>query len=172
MRLTARLDYPGAAPDRVMAMLTDPAFLSQVCAATGALRHDIDVAAAGGGYVVTTSRELPTDRVPELVRSLVGERLTVRRVDRWDAVAGTGRTGRTGRIEVTIAGTPVSLTGSLALSPAPSPSGTEGTTQLVDGDLNAAIPLLGSRIARAAEPAVRAAIEVEERVGRAWLAHG
>jgi Protein of unknown function (DUF2505) len=164
MRLTARLDYPDADPATVFAMLTDPAFLARTCEATGALSHEVDVGeGTGGATVLTTVRVLPTDRVPDLVRSLVGQQLTVRRVDTWRAAAADG--SRSGRIDVAIVGTPVSMTGTLALAAA----GRSGTHESVDGELTASVPLLGGRIAKAAEPAVRAAIEVEQRIGAAWL---
>jgi len=173
MRLTARLDYPDADPATVFAMLCDPAFLARTCEATGALSHEVDVSdGAGGATVLTTVRVLPTDRVPDLVRSLVGQRLTVRRVDTWRAAAADG--SRSGRIEVAIVGTPVSMTGTLALTTAGSDSAGSGsagagTHESVDGELTASVPLIGGRIAKAAEPAVRAAIEVEQRTGAAWL---
>src|SRR6478736_5870050 len=37
-----------AAPDAVFAMLTDPDFQRQVCEATGAIDHSVDVETAGG----------------------------------------------------------------------------------------------------------------------------
>jgi hypothetical protein len=177
MRLTARLDYPDADPETVFTMLADPAFLVRTCEATGALSHEVDVSAvpgAGGSgsgvTVLTTVRVLPTDRVPDLVRSLVGQQLTVRRVDTWQTAAADG--SRRGRIEVAIVGTPVSLTGTLHLAPVGAgPGGTGGgTVETVDGELTASVPLLGGRIAKAAEPAVRAAIEVEQRIGATWPA--
>jgi hypothetical protein len=45
-----------------------------------------------------------------------------------------------------------------------------GTLHAVDGDLKASVPLLGGKIEKAAEPAIRSAMRVEERTGRAWLA--
>ncbi len=183
MRLTARLDYPDADPATVFAMLCDPAFLARTCEATGALSHEVDVSdGPGGATVLTTVRVLPTDRVPDLVRSLVGQHLTVRRVDTWQAAAADG--SRSGRIGVAIVGTPVSMTGTLALAAVGSGSGGSGsggsgsggsgslgvgTHESVDGELTASVPLIGGRIAKAAEPAVRAAIEVEQRIGAAWL---
>jgi hypothetical protein len=181
MRLTARLDYPDADPATVFTMLTDPAFLARTCEATGALSHEVHVSRApGGATVLTTVRVLPTDRVPDLVRSLVGQQLTVRRVDTWQVAAADG--SRRGRIDVAIVGTPVSMTGTLALAAGGpggsgvggsgthgSGSGGAGTVESVDGELAASVPLLGGRIAKAAEPAVRAAIEVEQRIGAAWL---
>jgi Protein of unknown function (DUF2505) len=57
------------------------------------------------------------------------------------------------------------MRGTLSLAPAGA-----GTAETVDGELTASVPLIGGRIAKAAEPALRAAIEVEQRVGTTWLA--
>jgi hypothetical protein len=48
--------------------------------------------------------------------------------------------------------------------------GDGGTRQTIDGDLKASVPLVGGRIEKAIEPAMQAAIRVEQREGRAWLA--
>jgi hypothetical protein len=45
-----------------------------------------------------------------------------------------------------------------------------GTRQTIDGDVKASVPLIGGRIEKAVEPALQAAIRVEQREGRAWLA--
>jgi hypothetical protein len=47
--------------------------------------------------------------------------------------------------------------------------GGEGCVETIEGDLKARIPLLGSKIEQAAEPAIRGAIRVESRTGKAWL---
>ena len=162
MQLSAQIDYP-ASPDAVYAMLTDRVFLEQVCAATGALSSTVEVVEAGGGATVTTRRELPTDEVPDFVKRFVGATLSVLRVDRWDAAAPDG--ARTGTITVEIAGAPVRLTGTLSMR------GSAGrTTQDVVADLKASVPLVGGKIEKAAEPAIRSGLSVEERLGKEWLA--
>ena len=65
---------------------------------------------------------------------------------------------------VEISGVPVRLSGELSLRPFG-----DGTVYEVQGDLKASVPLIGGRIEKAAESAIRAAIRVEERTGRDWL---
>jgi uncharacterized protein YndB with AHSA1/START domain len=162
MRLTAELRYD-ADPAAVFEMLTDPAFQERKLAATGALEHEGTVEArADGGAVVRSRRTMPTDEVPDLVRNLVGQTLTVIPVEEWGPPAADG--GRGGTVTVDVSGAPVRLTGTLRLAPAGA-----GSVESVAGELKARVPIVGGRIERAAEPAIRLAIETEEREGRAWL---
>ena len=162
MQVSAQITYP-AAPEAVFAMLTDEAFLTQVCTATGAVRHEVAVTLDGGGATVSTRRELPTDQVPDFVRRFVGETLTVVRVDTWAAASADG--SRRGEMVVEIAGAPVRLTGTLALTPDGA-----STVEDVDGELKASVPLVGGKVEKAAEPAIRSGLRKEEQLGKAWLA--
>jgi len=162
VQVSAQITYP-AAPEAVFAMLTDEAFLTQVCVATGAVRHEVGVVVTGGGARVTTRRDLPTDQVPDFVRRFVGETLTVVRVDTWAAAGADG--SRRGEMAVEIAGAPVRLTGTLSLTPDGA-----ATVEDVDGDLKASVPLVGGKVEKAAEPAIRSGLRKEEQLGKAWLA--
>jgi len=162
VQVTATIPYP-APPEAVFAMLTDEAFLAQVCVATGAISHSVDVQLAGGGATITTRRDLPTDEVPDFVKRFVGETLTVTRVDAWGPPASDG--GRLGTLSVEIAGAPVRLTGTLSLG-----ADGAGAVEQVDGDLKASVPLVGGKIEKAAEPAIRSGLRKEQQLGTAWLA--
>lgn len=161
MQFTAEIRY-AAAPAAVFAMLLDPAFQQRVCAATGALDQSVDVEQAGGGATITVTRKLPADGLPDFVRKFVGETLDVMRVDHWGPVSDDGR--REGTVVVEITGAPVRLTGTITMA-----AQDGGTVERVDGELKAAIPLLGGKVEKAAEPAMRAAITKEQEVGDAWL---
>lgn len=161
MKFTADIRY-AAAPDAVFAMLVDPAFQDQVCAATGALEHSVDVQQAGGGATITTTRKLPADDLPDFVRTFVGDTLDVMRVDHWGPVGADG--GREGTVVVEITGAPVRLSGTITMA-----ADGSGTVERVDGDLKASIPLLGGKVEKAAEPAMRAAISKEQEIGTDWL---
>ena len=163
MQMNAEIRYD-AAPQTVFEMLTDQKFQERKLAQTGALSYTASVVVSGdGGAVVATSRALPTDRVPEAFRSFVGDRLTVEQTETWNPPSADG--SRSGTVSIAVAGAPVKMTGSLSLAPAG-----PGCTETVAGDLKARVPWVGGRIEKAVEPAVRAAIEAEERIGRAWLA--
>lgn len=161
MKLTAQIRY-AADPAAVFAMLTDPTFQAEVCQATGALSHSVDVQESDGGATVTTAREMPTDQFPDFVKRLVGDTVQVVRVDRWAAAAGDG--GRAGTVVVEIKGAPVRLSGTLRLT-----GDGAATVEDVDGDLKASVPLMGGKIEKAVEPPLRAAVAKEGEIGARWL---
>lgn len=154
-----------AAPDVVSAMTLDPAFQELKCQNTGALAWTVNVApsAAGSPATVTTTRDMPTDQFPDFVKSMVGSRLKITEVDRWDAAQADGT--RVGTVTVTIDGAPIKFTGTLHLEPTAT-----GARATIAGDLKAAIPFLGGKIEQAAAPAITAAVRAEQRTATAWLA--
>jgi Protein of unknown function (DUF2505) len=162
VRVTAEIQYP-ATPDAVFAMLTDQAFQDRKLKRTGALSWTVDISTEGGGAVVTSTRDLPTDQVPEAFRAFVGSKITLTQTETWGPAGADG--ARTGTLVVRIGGAPVRLDARLSLG-----ATATGTTEKVEGDLKASVPLIGGKIERGAEPAVRAAIEAEERIGQEWLA--
>ncbi len=164
MRLSAEIRYD-ADPRAVFAMLTDTAFQDRKCEATGALDHEVEIQEFDdGSATITTRRTMPTDRVPDFIRSFVGQTLLVVQNDDWGPAAPDG--SREGTIVVEIQGAPVRLAGSLALSPQGGQS-----VELIEGDVKASVPLVGGKIEKAIEPALQGAIKVEQREGRAWLAN-
>lgn len=162
MRVTAEIHY-AAEPNDVFTMLTDPAFQDRKLGQTGALSWQVEVRPEAGGAVLTSTRALPTDQVPDAFRSLIGSQISIAQTETWGPAAPNG--DRTGTLLIEVAGAPIKMTATLSLSASGS-----GTVELVDGELKARVPLVGGRIERAAEPAVRAAIDAEERIGQAWLA--
>lgn len=162
MRVTAEMQYP-AAPGEVFTMLTDQTFQDRKLSQTGALSWQVQVRVEAGGAVITSRRALPTDQVPDAFRALVGNEINISQTESWGPAGPDG--GRTGTLVVEVAGAPVRMDARLSLSA----SGV-GTVERVDGELKARVPLVGGRIERSAEPAVRAAIDAEQRIGQAWLA--
>lgn len=165
MRLQVVLRY-AAPPDRVVAMLADPEFSRRVIVAADGRPEAVDVtgdATGAGPFTVTTRRAVPTDQIPPQMRSFVGATLDVRQAIAW----GDHEDGiRRGSVAVEIAGTPVRVTGTTHLV-----STTEGQTVVeYDTRVRAQVPLFGSAIEEAAAGAVRHALQVEQRVGTAWLA--
>jgi hypothetical protein len=163
VRLSAEIRYQ-ADPKAVFRMLVDPAFQEAKCVATGSLEHEVDVSEHDdGGATVYSRRTMPTDRVPDFVRSFVGSTVHLAETQHWQAADADG--ARAGSITVEIEGIPVRFTAATALA-----ADRDGTQQPIEGEIKASVPLFGGRIERAVEPAVRAAIRVEQRTGTEWLA--
>src|SRR6185312_12007278 len=98
------------------------------------------------------------DQLPDFLRGLTGGTLTVVQVETWDPRDGGG--GRGGTIGVEIGGAPVRLSGTLSLALDGTGDGAQ-TVETIDGELRARVPLIGGRIEKAAEPAMRAAVRAE-----------
>lgn len=163
VRITAELVYE-ADPHTVFTMICDTAFQERKCVAGGAVQHEVQIERRDDGTaVITTHRTMPTDGVPDFVKSMVGSTLKVTQSDEWAAPAADG--DRKGATVVRIAGAPITFTGALRLT-----SEGTGARQTIDGDLKASVPLLGGKIEKAAEPAIRAAIRAEQRTSSAWIA--
>jgi hypothetical protein len=163
VRFSAEIRFD-ADPHRVFAMIVDPAFQEAKCAASGSIEHEIDVSEhEDGGAIVISRRTMPTDHFPDFVRSFVGSTIQLHETQRWAAPSADGN--RTGSIEVEIHGAPVRFRGSVALAA----DGT-GTHWPVEGEIKASVPFIGGKIEKAAEPAVHAAIRVEQTTGATWLA--
>ncbi len=162
MKIDTQITY-AADPTTVAAMTADRGFQELKCAATGALSYSVDISHSGERTVITTTRMMPTDGFPDFAKSIVGDKLEVVEVDDWGPADGSGN--RDGTISVTIANAPLKFTGVLRLAATDG-----GSAANIDGDLKAAIPLFGSKIEKAAAPAIVAAVRAEEKTAATWLA--
>ncbi|HVG88971.1 MAG TPA: DUF2505 domain-containing protein [Gaiellales bacterium] len=162
MRIRDTIDHD-ATPERVFAMLSDEGFQDRKAEATGALSHSVSITTRGDHTVIVSKRAMPTDKLPDFVKSFVGKELHLTETSDWGPAAADG--SRRGRLTVTVGGAPITLDATLSLAP----SG-QGTRELVEGDLTAKVPLLGGKIEQAAAPAIEAAIHVERSTGATWLA--
>jgi hypothetical protein len=161
MKIAKSIDY-AATPDQVFTVLADPAFQEAKCAATAAIRYSAQVSTSGERTVITTERVLPSDGLPDFAKSMVGESLTVSETQDWGPAAADG--SRQGRVEMTVAGAPISLSGTLSLKP-----GGQGTVELLDSELKARVPLIGGKIEQAAAPPIENAIAIEAKTAHEWL---
>lgn len=115
-----------------------------------------------GSFTVTTELVLPTDRVPDIVRPFVGAAVTVKEVQSWSGPEPDG--SRTGTMRLDVVGTPAGLTGTLRLA-----AQDQARSDVeIDGDLVAKVPLLGSKIEKAAVPYVSTVLRAEERSAAAY----
>ncbi|HET9650411.1 MAG TPA: DUF2505 domain-containing protein [Microlunatus sp.] len=145
-----------ADPDRVYAMMTDRAYLEEVCRATEASTYEVSVV----GPKTRSTRSL---KAPASAAKFTGPELTVVEEVTWGAGEGGGT--RTGKVTMTIPGQPVTMNGTMRIAPAG-----PGTVLSLDGVLKVAIPLLGKKLEESAAPAVMAGFRTHQKVGDRWLA--
>lgn len=162
MHFSERLDYP-AAPDAVWAMYCDPAFREQVCTATGATSHHVDVMADEAGGTITVTRVLPA-QMSESIRKLVGDTVTVTQTESWGGAADSSG-ARRADVTLRVEGKPASMAGTHTLMPA----GTGCSLQVV-GDLKVAIPFIGGRLESELAKVIGGALRREQQVGQRYLA--
>lgn len=162
MRISERIEHD-ATPERVHAMLIDPAFQEERCRRSGSLHHEVEVEVTDEGPIVVTRRQLPTEDLPEVAKRFVGSTLELVETVRWGSSDADGdwEAGYTLDVE----STPVSMVGGIHLWPDGA-----GTVHAVDGELSAHVPLLGNRIERAVHPLIATALDLEARLSREWLA--
>jgi len=142
VKFTHRAEYP-ATPDVVFAQMCAQEFQDAKCDATTTGRWKADVSTTGDRTVVSTERVLPTDGLPDIARSFVGESLTIVEVQTWGPAAADG--SRTADLNLHVKGAPMTLKGSIRLSPTAS-----GTVHQLDGELRAGVPLIGGKLEKAA----------------------
>jgi hypothetical protein len=161
-RLVHRLTYP-AAVEEVAAMLRDPEFREQVCREQRVVSHEVTVEHLAGGDAgtaarVTVTRVQEVRGVPSFATKLVGDRIDLVQTEAWH-----DRERADYRLE--IPGKPGDIAGTAVLTHA---AGT--TTQTVSLDVSVRIPLVGGKVEGLVHDLVVKALQVENRVGVAYLA--
>lgn len=151
-----------AAPGEVWAVLVDPQFLVARAERSGAVGHEESVTQDADTTVVTTSRTVGTDRLPQAASRFLGATAVVDQVERWAPAGADG--SRRGRLTLTIRSAPVELTATAVLAP----SGT-GCVQELTGALTVRVPLLGGSVEKAALPGLLDLVRSEVGLAREWL---
>lgn len=150
-----------APPGAVWAVLTDPDFLVARAERSGALAHEESVTDEAGTTVVTTSRTVGTDRLPQAASRFLGATAVVDQVERWAPAGSDG--SRRGQLTLTIRSAPVELTAKTALAPTGA-----GTVHELTGSLSVRVPLLGGTVEKAALPGLLDLIRSEVELAREW----
>jgi uncharacterized protein YndB with AHSA1/START domain len=150
-----------ATPEEVFAIVTDPTFREQACEATKAISYEVTVSDDGDDRVVVVKREMPSDQIPDVARKFVGRTLTIVQTETWHPAEADG--SRHADVKGEITGAPVTLNGTAAIRPE---GGT--TVQAVDLDVKVAVPFIGRKLEPFVADAVRAGLEKEHELGRAW----
>ncbi|MDO9378627.1 MAG: DUF2505 domain-containing protein [Nocardioidaceae bacterium] len=155
MKIEETVTYPGATPEAVFALISDPSFRDEVCTTMGATRHDVDVTSQGGAATITIARTLPAD-LPDMLKKMVGDTVSVDQVEHWDAPDASG--DRTGRVAVDIKGQPASMKGATTLA-----ARGDDTVLTVVGDVTVKIPFIGKKVEPEVAKAIVQALRLECR---------
>lgn len=150
MKFTHRAEYPATA-DEVWAVMSSQDFQNAKCEATTTGDWTSNVTVSGDNTTITSDRVLPTDDLPDIAKTFVGPTLTIGEVQTWGPPAADGT--RTADLQVQIKGAPMTLKGTIRLSPNGS-----GSVQEISGEVKVSVPLIGGKLEKAAsEPLLFAA---------------
>ena len=152
-KLTKRLTYDATA-EEVAAMLDDQAFREAVLERQRVVRGSVAI----DGDVVTVEQVRSADDIPSFARKFVGDEILIVQTENWTSPTSAD-------VRLTIPGKPGEAVGTLQLVES---GGT--TTETIDLDLTVKIPLVGAKVEQLIAGIVSAALDIEQRVGREWLA--
>ena len=152
-----------APPAAVFALMTDPAFLAERAARSGAVEHAEAVSSEDGTTVVRSSRTVSTSGLPRVAAGYLGATAVVEQVERWGAQAPDG--SREGSLELTVRGAPVRMRASAHLRPAGG-----GCEHELTGTLEVQVPLFGGSVEQAALPGLLDLVRSEVQLARERLA--
>jgi hypothetical protein len=152
-KLTKKLTYDATA-EAVTAMLDDPGFRESVLEQQKVVRGSATI----DGDVVTIEQVRSADDIPSPARSFVGDEILIVQTENWTSPTSAD-------LRLTIPGKPGEAVGTLELVES---GGT--TTETVDLDITVKIPLVGGKIEKIIAGIISSALDVEQRVGREWLA--
>lgn len=153
MKFTHRAEFPATA-DEVWAVMSTQDFQNAKCEATTTGDWTSNVSTSADTTTITSERVLPTDDLPDIAKTFVGPTLTIAEVQTWGPPAADGT--RTGDLKVQIKGAPMTLKGTVRLSPNGS-----GSVQEIDGDVKVSVPLIGGKLEKAASDPLMFAARTE-----------
>jgi uncharacterized protein YndB with AHSA1/START domain len=156
MEIRHELHYD-APPAVIYAMLGDPAFRAQVCAAMRVADQDVSVTSTPTGMDVRIDMTQRTTGIPSFARKVVGETTRVVQSESWEAEKGAD-------LRVEIPGKPGHIRGRITLS-----ADGDGTTEHFVGEATIGIPLVGRRLEGLIEKLFIEGMDTEQAVGARWL---
>lgn len=151
------LRYDGASPEQVYSMLSDPEFRDAVCAFQRFPRREVTIVQTGSGMDVRVDQHRPASEVPSFARKLVGDEINILQTESWSGPTEAA-------LHVTIPGKPGDMKGTVTLNAVDG-----GTTEVVEVEVKASIPLIGGKIEGLIGDMLGKALRAENKVGRDWL---
>ncbi len=145
--------------EQVHAMLLDPAFREQVCAAMHAVEHDVSIDRSASAATVRVAQTQVARKIPPIAQRLIGETVEIVQTEEWTAPDQAS-------FSMVIPGKPGQLHGTVRLQQV----GDDRVEQTFAGDLEVAVPLVGGKLESLVAGLLGKALDAEERVGLSWLA--
>ncbi|MDH4160555.1 MAG: DUF2505 domain-containing protein [Actinomycetota bacterium] len=153
-------EYP-LSPLDLFAAVTDPGYLAARSTRFGGVGEPL-VTADGDQVVVSTTRQLPTDKVPGPIRSMVGDGIIVQ-IDTWDQPDdGTDVVTATWRADVGSA--PARLGGEHTIEAAGA-----GSLYVITVDVTVKVPLVGRQLASQVAGYLNQLIGKEQEYLAEWI---
>lgn len=150
--------------DTVLNTFVDEAFVRHVSDRAGTKLESFEVSGdTNTAFTVTTVRTMSADKLPDVVQKFVKGAIKLNQVDTYEAPAADG--SRNARTEIKAHGLPVGADATQTLT-----STNDETLVEVTGDVVANIPLVGKKIAAAAEPYIGKALTLQARAAESWIA--
>jgi hypothetical protein len=156
MRFRHELAYD-APPAEVLAMINDPLFWDKVGEANAALSCTATVGTEGETTRVTIDQEQKVVGVPSFAKKFVGDHIRIVQAEAWTSPERAV-------LEVEIPGKPGHLKGEITLKHG------SGTVETVSGEIKVHVPMLGGKLEKLIGDLLGAALDTEQKIGRAWLA--
>ncbi|MGY1636089.1 DUF2505 domain-containing protein [Geodermatophilus sp. SYSU D00742] len=152
-----------AAPDDVLAVLSDEAFLRDYVDALGARLDGLETAEAEGGPCTTVRLLAPTAGIPPVFTRFVGREVAV--VDRrtWDADGDTGHHGVV-HVSAEVFGRTAVIRGERRLTAVDG-----GTRSTVTAEAEVDAPIVGRQVEAAVRSLALVVLRREDEVLRRWL---
>ncbi len=156
-----KFDQP---PDVVFAAQVDPEYVTWKHENMAAFDISADGGTEGERTRISSTRKLPA-KVPSAAKRFVGESITVSEVHTWDPPAADG--SRTGVVEASFGGAPMSVTGTLSLSP-------DGAGSIIKVDItsSASVPLVSGKLESIVGDQFMRALRKEQEIAPQWFSRG
>jgi hypothetical protein len=157
MKLHESFEYPADA-EAVYGLVTDAGFREDSTISGGGKDVKVTVEPDGDGATVTVIRTMPNDGMPDAMKKLAGDTVTIKQVEQWGAPDAKG--GRKAKIKLSVIGQPAGMEGTVSITP-----DGKGSAFTLSGDVKVNVPFLGRKIEPMVAKAITASLRHEVKEG-------
>ena len=156
MKIRETFQYP-AGVEAVFALIEDAKFRIGAAEKTGGLDVSATVKAAGSTTTVNLQRTQPAT-VPDFVKKIIGDAVTVKQVEEWSAPDANGT--RKAKLSMKVPGQPAGFEGTATLK-----NDGNGAEFTVTGDVKVTVPFVGKKFEPIIAKAVLSSIKHDVKAG-------